>query len=111
MMIHTISGRERYGQYLKSKHWADLKYRVLVRDGYACVKCGARMWLQPHHKFYRSRWEDSQPEDLITLCDSCHRKEHKLPPRPKKVRRYRGRGAYRKAKRSVWIRKRRTWSF
>ena len=65
-----------YREYLASVHWANLRDLVLARDGNRCVKCGCSQHLQVHHKFYRSRFEDSVPEDLKTLCPKCHREEH-----------------------------------
>lgn len=69
-----------YLDYLKSEHWARLRDEVLRRDGYKCTRCPARHRLQAHHKIYRPKWEDSVADDLITLCRSCHEREHGLQP-------------------------------
>lgn len=67
-----------YAEYLKSEHWRNLRQIVIKRDGLKCTRCPARTRLQAHHKFYRDRFEDSVPDDLITLCRQCHEKEHGL---------------------------------
>lgn len=68
--------RADYLEYLKSDHWKTLRRAVLDRDGNQCTKCPSRKHLQVHHRFYRQRWEDSEPDDLVTLCNWCHEREH-----------------------------------
>lgn len=54
---------------------ADLRRRVLARDGYRCRRCG-----QPaesvHHRLPRSRGGDDSPINLVSLCGDgtrgCH---------------------------------------
>jgi 5-methylcytosine-specific restriction endonuclease McrA len=51
---------------------------VLKRDDYTCADCGNRVEnisngnIVAHHLDYTS----DEPENLITLCASCHRKRH-----------------------------------
>ena len=40
-----------------------------------CQLCGSPYNLQRHHIIYR-RYGKTIPENLIVLCDSCHRKVH-----------------------------------
>lgn len=68
-----------YQEYLSTVHWADLREAVLKRDGFRCTRCPCKERLQAHHKVYRATWYDSIPEDLVTLCWRCHKKEHGLP--------------------------------
>ena len=53
-----------------------LKETILARDNYTCQLCGAkpddRRELHPHHRDYDK--VNCQPENLITLCHSCHSK-------------------------------------
>jgi len=46
-------------------------------DGYQCQgkDCGSRVRLQVHHKTY-VRFGNERMGDLVTLCESCHAKEH-----------------------------------
>jgi hypothetical protein len=55
----------------------------MEREGWACLECGAcgeGVTLNVHHLYYeagKAPWE--YPGDaLVTLCDSCHDKTHKL---------------------------------
>lgn len=66
----------RYKQYLKSDKWRQKRFLVLQRDGFKCVRCGSKNRLQVHHKTYRNVFNEPL-SDLITLCNRCHKKEHK----------------------------------
>lgn len=46
---------------------------VLIRDGYACLHCGARDDLQMDHTFPWSRGGETTVENLQTLCGPCNR--------------------------------------
>lgn len=70
-----------YQQYRMTEHWKMLRQAVFFRDGFRCVRCPSEMNLQPHHLFYRERFEDSIPADLITLCRDCHETEHGIIPK------------------------------
>ena len=48
------------------------RVRHLRRD--ACERCGAGEMLQVHH--INRDWADNRPENLETLCATCHMKEH-----------------------------------
>lgn len=79
---HTIQPAEssarktRYARYLESAHWKALRKVALIRDQYLCQHCGTPEALRVHHKLYRKNYTDSLPEDLLTLCENCHVKEH-----------------------------------
>ena len=47
---------------------------VKKRDGEKCVKCGSKKFLEVHHKVINV--ENPTINDLVTLCKSCHRREH-----------------------------------
>jgi len=64
-------------KYLKSDEWQRKRSLVLKRDGYRCVYCGVRA-NQVHHKRYAPRNIGREPiEWLVSVCDGCHRKQHK----------------------------------
>lgn len=55
---------------------------VLTRDGNQCRLCGSTTDLEVHHRVARAEWEQdskgegekglNDPDNLITLCHSCH---------------------------------------
>ena len=61
---------------LKSDEYDRLKMRVLERDGWKCQCCGSPTNLHVHHLLYRSRLGADALDNLITLCASCHRRQH-----------------------------------
>jgi len=66
-----------YGEYLKTKYWQKVKYKVLKRDNFKCTKCGEREPLHVHHLTYKHKGSELKHlTDLITLCDLCHKLIH-----------------------------------
>ena len=72
----------------KIKHWgyqkgtlygfANIKAYVLNRDKYTCQHCKTKNGtLHVHHIIYRSNGGSDEETNLITLCESCHKKLHK----------------------------------
>ena len=57
-----------------SRHaeWQELRRQILQRDGYACQQCGNTSKLEAHHISARHKGGTDHPENLITLCESCH---------------------------------------
>lgn len=57
----------------------NVRQYVLWRDGYTCRCCGAHgkgVKLHVHHLESRKTGGDA-PDNLVTLCDGCHKKFHK----------------------------------
>lgn len=79
--------QKEYLVYLESPHWKALRGEALKRDGDKCTRCGSKRILQVHHMIYRTRFEDSLLEDLITLCKECHQAEHGKKPKVKRIKR------------------------
>ena len=60
--------------------WLGLREQILERDGYRCIHCGitqeeARTRGHPlsvHHIVPWRETHDNSPENLLTLCQSCH---------------------------------------
>jgi len=74
----NILVRINYKEDLKDFRWAKKRKQIFIRDNYTCQKCKATTNLQVHHKKYingRRPWQYNE-KYLITLCDSCHKKEH-----------------------------------
>ncbi len=62
--------------YLKSEAWKRKRYVVLKRDNWRCVYCGGRA-TEVHHKRYAKYNIGKEPiEWLVSVCKSCHDKQH-----------------------------------
>ena len=69
-----------YLDYMQSTAWDELRTKRLIKDDFTCKLCGNRNNLQVHHLIYpkHSEFGSESLNDLITLCDSCHRIIEKL---------------------------------
>jgi hypothetical protein len=57
----------------RDAYWQVLRYRVLERDGWKCVRCGADGDnLQIHHKIKRRFGGKDVEGNLEALCPPCH---------------------------------------
>ncbi len=70
----------------EQKHFGGNREIVLLRDGYCCTNCGGTNQLCVHHRDWNGRGHpdaDNHPDNLITLCNSCHMKLHypRIAPR------------------------------
>lgn len=61
---------------MKSDEWRDRRDRILMRDGYRCRQCGTGKNLRVHHIRYPAVYGTESDDDLVTMCDDCHRKIH-----------------------------------
>lgn len=69
-----------YSEKLKSPEWDDKRKEILARDGFKCQLCLVQgTELHVHHKYYIDNTEpwDHPGDCLITLCDGCHKDEHR----------------------------------
>ncbi len=71
------SWKKKYKKYLLSNEWAQLKIDLFEYRGKECEKCGETKYLQVHHLSYKNIFHE-EPEDLMILCKSCHKKEHNI---------------------------------
>ena len=69
------SFQKKYHKYLVSSAWKVKREKIISERGY-CSKCGKEKNLHVHHLTYKNIFKEKN-EDLIVLCKSCHRKEHK----------------------------------
>lgn len=59
------------------KGFYNTKAYVLKRDNYTCQSCGKKNCkLEVHHIVFQSKGGTNMPENLITLCEDCHKKVH-----------------------------------
>jgi 5-methylcytosine-specific restriction endonuclease McrA len=61
---------------LDAEAYQQLCRQVVERDSWRCQSCGSMQQLQVHHKQFRSHSGDDSEENLITLCDQCHKLIH-----------------------------------
>jgi hypothetical protein len=55
----------------------NLRIACLMRDGYTCQQCSKRnVRLEAHHLVFREHGGKDTLANLLTLCESCHRKLH-----------------------------------
>jgi len=69
-----------YSEKLRDPRWQKMRLKIMERDNFTCRKClSTTETLNVHHKEYRpgcDPWE-YPPEILITLCEPCHKGEHR----------------------------------
>lgn len=65
-----------YQDKLCDSRWLNRRWEILERDNYECQRChNDDLTLHVHHLRYVKNHEpwEYQDEDLITLCESCHK--------------------------------------
>lgn len=73
-----LSKLESYKDYLKTYDWNETRKVVLKETNYKCQLCGAKnVKLNVHHNTYENIGNEHR-EDLIVLCDDCHKKFHNI---------------------------------
>ena len=68
--------KQNYYEYMHSEAWSKRRLEVLRRDRFRCQMCGTAKNLRVHHINYEHLGTDAELDDLITLCDTCHREVH-----------------------------------
>jgi hypothetical protein len=62
---------------MKHEEWKELAQKIRLRDNFICQFCGRKGATDVHHIIPRRIKIDNSPDNLITLCRSCHIKiEH-----------------------------------
>ena len=76
--------KEEYHKLLQSDYWKGFSYSIIKERNFTCEDCGAyypnqRNKFQVHHLVYRdvAPWS-YKPEEMVVLCEDCHRKRHGL---------------------------------
>ena len=84
----------KYQRYIKGKSFKQIREIVLKRDGYRCQCCnwtpdeGGNRYLTVHHKTYEHLYNEKEHlEDLICLCEICHKAIHSAKGNIKRFRR------------------------
>lgn len=78
--IHKLTNPEVNGkeyQEGRQKDFYNVKAYILSRDEYTCQKCKSKNTkLHVHHIKFRENGGTNSPDNLITLCKSCHKNLH-----------------------------------
>lgn len=53
-----------------------IRKSVYRRDGYRCAICDNTQTIQIHHYIPRGKGGSNSPQNLITLCSTCHALAH-----------------------------------
>lgn len=67
--------KDAYQLYLSSPDWQFIRSQRLEYDQYTCCGCLTGRHLQVHHVTYDNLGHE-QLEDLVTVCERCHRAIH-----------------------------------
>ncbi len=72
--------KEEYEKLLQSDYWKGFSYSLIKERNFTCEDCGRQFYnqrnkLEVHHLVYRdiNPWS-YQPEEMIVLCEECHKK-------------------------------------
>jgi hypothetical protein len=80
--IHRIVNPNLNGQDYQNgrqKDFYNVKQFILFRDEYSCQKCSGKKKdnrLHVHHIVFRSKGGTNSPDNLVTLCETCHENLH-----------------------------------
>ncbi len=66
----------KYGLYLSSSKWKKIREEVFERDKKVCQVCKKETATEVHHLHYNNVFKE-QIEDLIAICYTCHKEQHK----------------------------------
>lgn len=76
--------KEEYHKLLQSDYWKGFSFSIIKERNFTCEDCGAyypnqRNKLEVHHLVYRdvAPWS-YKPEEMVVLCEDCHKKRHNL---------------------------------
>lgn len=56
----------------ENAEWKAVAKVVKARDKHSCQSCGLKVGLSVHHILPRSDGGSDLPQNLITLCNTCH---------------------------------------
>ena len=83
--------KEEYERLLKSDYWKGYSYSLIKERDFTCEDCGRRFYnernkLQVHHLVYRdvNPWSYN-PDEVVVLCEECHKKRHGLAFEPEQT--------------------------
>jgi 5-methylcytosine-specific restriction endonuclease McrA len=70
-----VLSKSEYKEYIESKEWREKSNTIKLMYGNLCAFCQYPGKLDVHHITY-DRLGCEFPDDLIALCETCHKKQH-----------------------------------
>jgi HNH endonuclease len=77
-MINNDASPAEETMKLSSEEYNLLRKKVLDQDAWRCQTCGSLNDLHVHHLVQRSKLGDDVMDNLIALCASCHKMQHRF---------------------------------
>ena len=74
--------------YMKSQQWDIKRKKCLKRDNYTCQSCYKQTKLSVHHLAGYNKIPNEPITNLISICDSCHKFQHKMYGYPSTYQEY-----------------------
>ena len=69
------NSKSAYHKYLSSDKWKTIRAQRIAIDNNECVLC-AKEAKHVHHRRYPKTWGEETVNDLVSLCNNCHKKHH-----------------------------------
>jgi len=64
-----------YDAFLVGQRWQSFKRKYWENHEKKCIKCGSLSNVCIHHKTYKN-FKREKEEDVVALCEGCHKKFH-----------------------------------
>lgn len=68
-----------FQDYLESDKWKQKREERYKKDNHQCVLCKSNKRISCHHLTYARLYKEDI-NDLITFCNKCHQRIHKISP-------------------------------
>lgn len=73
LKIRELTNSQSYHDYLKSEAWAEIRKRVMSRDGDKCQCCSGKATEVHHTKYTRKNLSGQCIDSLFAICQACHK--------------------------------------
>lgn len=68
-----------YTEFLHTAYWNGISNSIKANSNFKCELCGSKYKLNVHHKTYKHHgYELQHMEDLICVCEDCHKNLHNI---------------------------------
>lgn len=77
LLVRRLANIQEYREYLQSPHWKAFRQWALLARGDRCERCHRKDGIEVHHLAYARRGHE-RLDDVVVLCQGCHRREHAI---------------------------------